>query len=149
MCHNSNAHAAPSCMGVALLHIPCGVLLYRSTHTRPDLAFAVGALSGHVAQPTDQQFLAAKRVLQYLRGTYKHGLFFAAGATANAQGMLLYADADLAGDNQKRKSTTGMVLVMYRTPVMWMSKLLSVTAMSTAEAEYIACAMAAKEGLWA
>jgi hypothetical protein len=42
-----------------------------------------------------------------------------------------------------------MVLVMCGSPVMWMSKLQSVTAMSTAEAEYIAGAMAAKEGLWA
>jgi hypothetical protein len=88
-------------------------------------------------------------VLRFLRGTYVHGLFLEAGATAKKQGVLLYADADLAGDSQKRRSTTGMVLTMYGTPVLWMSKLQSVTAMSTAEAEYITNAMAAKEGLWA
>jgi hypothetical protein len=80
-----------------------------------------------------------------LRGTYDHGLFFDAGEAARKQGVLLHADADLAGDNQKRKSTTGMVLMMYGTPVMWMSKLQSVTAMSTAEAEFIASAMAARK----
>jgi hypothetical protein len=126
-----------------------GGLLYLTTHTRPDMAFAVRVLIRHMAQPTHQHFLAAKRVLRFLRGTYDHGLFFAAGATAKKQGVLLQADADLAGDSQKRRSTTGMVLTMYGTPVMWMSKLQSVTAMSTAEAEYIASAMAAKEGLWA
>ena len=88
-------------------------------------------------------------MLRYLRGTYEDGLFFAAGAIARKQGVQLYSDADLAGDVEKRKSTTGMVLVFCGTPVMWMSKLQSVTAMSTTEAEYIAGAMAVKEGLWA
>jgi hypothetical protein len=75
--------------------------------------------------------------------------FFAAGATAEEQGVFLYADADLAGDTQKRRSTTGMVLMMHGTPVMWISKLQSVTAMPTAVTEYIASAVAVKEGLWA
>jgi hypothetical protein len=74
-------------------------------------------------------------MLRYLRGTYDHWLFFVASATAEAQGLLLNADADLAEDRQRRKSTTGMVLAVYCTPVMWMSKLQSITAISTAEAE--------------
>jgi hypothetical protein len=138
-------------IGQEVIRYESGILLRQARYARArtDMAFPVGVLSRHMAQPTHQHFHAVKRVLRFLRGTYDHGLFFASGATAKKQGVLLYADANLVGDSQKRRSTAGMVLTMYGTPVMWMSKLQSVTAMSTAEAEYMASAMAAKEGLWA
>ena len=46
-----------------------------------------------------------------------------------------YADADLAGDETTRRSTSGYCIVMHGGLVSWMSKLQSTVALSTAEAE--------------
>jgi len=48
-----------------------GALLYLATCTRPDIAFAVGDLSRFSAVPTVPLWMAAKRVLLYLR-THSH-----------------------------------------------------------------------------
>jgi hypothetical protein len=57
-------------------------------------------------------------------------------------------DADFAADVDKHRSTTGAVMMMQGAAVSWTSKLKSIVATSTAEAEFIAAAMASKEGLW-
>jgi hypothetical protein len=74
----------------------------------------------------------------------------AGNATAN-QGVYacdLYTDADFAADVDRRRSTSGAVMLMQGAAVLWLSKLQSVVATSTAEAEYIAAAVATKDGLW-
>jgi hypothetical protein len=60
----------------------------------------------------------------------------------------MYTDADFAADVDKRRSTTGAVMMMQGAAVAWISKLQSIVATSTAEAEYIVAAMACKQGLW-
>eukprot|EP00892_Ulva_mutabilis_P003552 jgi/Ulvmu1/1569/UM110_0032.1 len=62
--------------------------------------------------------------------------------------MRLYSDADLAGELDGRKSTSGMLMTMNGGPILWASKLQTVVATSTSEAEYISAAMAVKEALW-
>ncbi len=46
-----------------------GQLMYLSTMTRPDLAFAVGRLASGIQKPTRGQWERTKRVLRYLNGT--------------------------------------------------------------------------------
>jgi hypothetical protein len=53
-----------------------GELLYLSTRTRPDLAFAAGKLSQAMAKPTAVHYQAVKRVMRYLKGTWDYGLFY-------------------------------------------------------------------------
>jgi hypothetical protein len=60
----------------------------------------------------------------------------------------VYTDADFGGDVDKRRSTSGLIACLNGGAVLWVSKLQSVVATSTAEAEYIAGAYAAKEALW-
>jgi hypothetical protein len=60
----------------------------------------------------------------------------------------MYAEADFAAAVDKRRSTTGTVMIMQAAAVLWISKLQSTFATSTAEAEYIASLTATKEGLW-
>lgn len=51
-----------------------GALLYLSTHTRFDIAVAVNILSAHVSDPREIHWIAAKRILRYLRKTSKYAL---------------------------------------------------------------------------
>jgi len=66
-----------------------GFLLYLSTTTRPDIAFAVGVLSRCMACPEEDHMRAAKGVLRYLRGATRLGVAY--GADKPLHG---YVDAD-------------------------------------------------------
>ena len=46
-----------------------GKLMYFACGTRPDIAFAIGQLSKHNADPKKSHLKAAKRVVRYLKGT--------------------------------------------------------------------------------
>ncbi len=59
--------------------------------------------------------------------------------------FVTYADADLAGDVDNRKSTTGVAIVLNGGLVSWTSKLQSTIALSTAEAETNAATDAVKQ----
>lgn len=120
-----------------------GSLLYLSVCTRPDIAFAVGALARYMSDPREQHWDAAKGVLRYLRGTEVHGLVFGGGSA-----LAGFGDADYAGDVDTRRSTTGYVFVLNGAAISWSSRLQPTVAVSTAEAEYMAAAAAVKEALW-
>lgn len=122
-----------------------GSLLYLTVNTRPDIAFSVGVLTRFVSNPSEDHWRAAKRVLRYVAGTVDRGIVFQRGAS----GIEAYTDSDYAGETGSRKSTSGCVVLMHGGPVMWKSKLQTVVAASTCEAEYIAAAAATKEVLWA
>ncbi|KAB5513672.1 hypothetical protein DKX38_027578 [Salix brachista] len=59
-----------------------------------------------------------------------------------------YVDADLTGDIDSRKSTTGFIYTYGGTAVSWGSNLQKTVSLSTTEAEYIAVSEAAKEMIW-
>ena len=84
-----------------------GSLLYLATVSRSDIAVAVGILCCKVAAPREQDWKAVKHVMHYLATTIEWGLKFPEGD--NLQ-LLCHADADWAGDQSDRKSTSGYVL---------------------------------------
>jgi len=59
-----------------------------------------------------------------------------------------FADADLFGDLDKRRCTSGYVFNLFGGAVSWMSKKQSVVALSTIEAKYMAATHASKEVVW-
>ena len=59
-----------------------------------------------------------------------------------------YSDSDLAGDVDDRKSTSGAVFLLGSNLVTWVSQKQRVVALSSCEAEYIASANAACQGIW-
>ncbi|KAH9689185.1 hypothetical protein KPL70_015411 [Citrus sinensis] len=59
-----------------------------------------------------------------------------------------YVDSVFAGDLDKRKSTTGYVFTLAGAAVSWVSKLQTVVALSTTEAEYMAATQACKKAIW-
>ena len=121
-----------------------GSLMYLAVNTRPDISYAVGVLARYMSDPKEEHWQAAKRVLRYLCGSSDLGIVYGGVST----GAYAYGDADFAGDPDSRKSTTGIVIQVNGAPVVWSSKLQSVVAASTCEAEYIAASAVAKEALW-
>ena len=126
-----------------------GSLNYIAQTTRPDIAYAVGALGRHTAAPTSEHWRAALHVLSYLYTTRDAGITYhrapSAGTRFTVTGL---CDADYGGDAGSRKSTTGYVFSGAGGAITWSSKLQPTVAASTTEAEYMAAAAAAKEGLW-
>nr|GEY35673.1 retrovirus-related Pol polyprotein from transposon TNT 1-94 [Tanacetum cinerariifolium] len=80
-----------------------GRLIY-VTHSRPDLSFTVGVLSRFMHNPSKKHFGAAKRVLRYLAGTMKLGIWFREVEDFSLKG---YCDSDYGGSVDDGKSTTG------------------------------------------
>jgi len=120
-----------------------GFLLYLSTTTRPDIAFAMGVLLRFMSCPEENHMRAAKGVLRYLLGTTRLSLVY-----SGSEPLQAFVDADWAGDIDGRRSTTGFVFTCNGGAITWASKRQSTVATSTAEAEYVAAAMATKEALW-
>jgi hypothetical protein len=123
-----------------------GALLYLASNTRPDISYAVSVLSRFMSSPTESHWNAAKRVLRYLKGTINQSLTYLGAGGVDKP--VTFVDADFAADEDKRRSTSGMVVTLNGRAVMWMSKLQSVVATSTAEAEFISAATGVKEALW-
>lgn len=111
-----------------------GSLIYLSNVTRPDLAYAVSHLARGMSKPTKNDWVNAKRVLRYLKGTQNLGLKYQKG---NKEEVFGYSDASYA-EEKDRKSVGGYVFLQAGAAISWKSQKQNVVAQSSAEAEYIA-----------
>ena len=59
-----------------------------------------------------------------------------------------FSDADFAGDQDDRHSTSGNAFIFGNAVISWLSKKQPVVALSTTEAEYIALSLAAQDAIW-
>ena len=121
-----------------------GSLMYAMVCTRPDIAHSVGLVSRYLSNPGKAHWDAVKWIFRYLRGTSKLCLCYGGGKPI----LEGFTDADMAGDVDSRKSTSGYVFTFSRGAISWQSKLQKCVALSTTEAEYIAAVEASKEMLW-
>ncbi|GKA55182.1 retrovirus-related pol polyprotein from transposon TNT 1-94 [Tanacetum coccineum] len=97
------------------------------------------------ASPTKKHLEALKRVFRYLRGTINWGLWY---PKDTAMALTAYADADHAGCQDTRRSTSGSAQFLGDKLVSWSSKKQKSTAISTIEAEYIAMSGCCAQILW-
>ncbi|GJX07723.1 retrovirus-related pol polyprotein from transposon TNT 1-94 [Tanacetum coccineum] len=121
-----------------------GSLMYL-TASRPDLVFVVCMCARYQAKPTKKHFEAIKRVFWYLKGTINMGLWY---PKDNAMSLTAYADADHAGCQDSRRSTSGSAQFLGDRLVSWSSKKQRSTTISTTEAEYIAMSGCCAQMLW-
>ena len=123
-----------------------GALLFLAKTSRPDIAFAVAKLSQFTNGYGNEHWLAAKKVIRYLKGTADLSLFYQCGNLPTC--LNGFCDSDYACDKNDRKSQSGVVFFVNEKLVSWRSQKQRVVACSTTEAEYIALAEATKESLW-
>ncbi|GJX41146.1 hypothetical protein Tco_0256136 [Tanacetum coccineum] len=114
-----------------------GTLLYL-TASRPDLQFAICMCARYQARPTEKHLHAVKRIFRYLRGTVNRGLWYPKDSSI---ALTTFADADHAGCQDTRRSTSGSMQFLGDRLVSWSSKRQKSAAISSTKAEYIAIIM--------
>ena len=119
-----------------------GSLLYVATKTRPDVAYAVNYESRFMEDPSVQDVINIKRTIRYLASTMYFSLFFRRDAELI---LNAYCDSDYAGCEITRKSTTGYVICLDKSPLCWTSRRQEIMTVSSGEAEYVAAAECCKE----
>jgi hypothetical protein len=139
----SKTSSAPAMDGT-LYRSLVGSLRYL-VNTRPDLAFSVGLVSRFMEKPTEDHMAAVKRIIRYVAGTIRLGCQYDRDENYKLVG---FCDSDLAGDVDSSKSTTGVACFLGMNLVRWQSQKQRVVALSTCEAEYMAAATAACQGIW-
>lgn len=89
---------------------------------------------------------AAKRVLQYVKGTREFELVL--GAELDRPMVELWSDADWAGDLETRQSTMGSLIFFYGSPITWTTKRLRSITRSAHESEYIGLSLVCARFEW-
>lgn len=121
-----------------------GSLLYLSNNTRPDLAYAVCALSQKNSEPTENDWNNVTRVFRYLKGTIDIGINF----VKTKEPVQLYVDSSWANNKPDRKSIYGVIALLAGSTISWYAKKSYRVANSTLQAEYIAMDEGTRETLW-
>nr|GFB00651.1 putative ribonuclease H-like domain-containing protein [Tanacetum cinerariifolium] len=119
-------------------------LIYLS-HTRLDIAYAVGVVSQFMHQSQVGHMHAVLRIFRYIKGTTGHGVLFKINGHLNIQ---IFTDADWAGDKGNRRSTSGYFSLVGGNLVTWKRKKQKVISLSSAEAEFRSIAKGLAEALW-
>jgi len=113
-----------------------GALLYISTGTKPDVSYSVNYLSRFQNHYNETHYKYALRILKYLYLTKDLKLVYK--RNVNAEIIDCFVDADWAGDELDRKSTTGYIIRVYGNVIYWKSKKQGSVTKSSTAAEYVA-----------
>lgn len=121
-----------------------GSLLYL-TASRTDIMFSVCMCARFQSCPKESHLKSVKRILRYLRGTSKYGLWYSKESDFSLVG---YFDSDFVGCKSDKKRTSGTCHFFSNSLVSWHSKKQVFVALSTAEAEYVAAGNCCAQILW-
>ena len=125
-----------------------GSLMYLAVVSRPDIAYAVSVLSQFMQRFNESHWTAALRVLRYLKGAPDLGIKFDGYSMSDEIDFEAFADSDVAGDAQTRRSRTGALVMLHGGPVWWSSHKQVQVTLSSAEAEFIAACSAVTTLKW-
>ena len=121
-----------------------GSLLYLNA-SKPNVAFSVGVCARYQACPKESHLIALKRIIRYILGTLKLGLWYPFDTHSN---VACYTDANWAGNVDDRKNTLGCCFYIGNCLVSWMSKKQNSILRSTTEAKYIVIGSCCSQLLW-
>ena len=119
-----------------------GSILYVNVCTMPSISYAASALGKFNCKPTFLACKALTRLAQYVFNERKRGLMLGGEKLS----LVGYADSDWGGDIDTRKSRSGSINYLANGPVVWYSKMQTVTAQSTTESEGISCTPCIQNG---
>jgi hypothetical protein len=109
-------------------------------NTRPDLAYVMGYVSRFLSEPHDDHMTTVKHILCYVVGMVNWDLHLRKGC---GKVMLMgFSDSDFVSDVDRRKSTSGVLFFLNRSPISWQLIKQNVVAHSSCKAEYVAAANA-------
>ncbi|GJW76634.1 retrovirus-related pol polyprotein from transposon TNT 1-94 [Tanacetum coccineum] len=121
-----------------------GTLMYL-TASRPDLTFVVCMCTRYQAKPIEKHLHAVKRIFKYLKGAVNKGLWYPKDSSI---ALIAYADADHAGCQDTRRSTSRSMQLLGDRLVSWSSKRQKSAAISSTKAKYIAFSGCCAQVLW-
>ncbi|CAM9734767.1 unnamed protein product [Heterosigma akashiwo] len=124
-----------------------GKLNWIAGATRPDIAYAMQILSRGLSKPFTHHWKALILLLGYLKGTPNAGICFKKGNldfNKNLLNISMYCDADLATVHEDTKSTSGIMIFINGSLIVWLSKKQSTIARSTVESEALALDLGVK-----
>ena len=126
-----------------------GALRWLERATMPVITFLVNQLAKYNQNPTESHYKALKQTLRFVGGLQDYALIFRkrAGDVKLANIVVGFSDANL-GDHLETKANSGHITFVWGMPVAWSGRKQSLTADSTATAEYVAMAVGAKTLLW-
>ena len=127
-----------------------GMLSYLQNSTRPEIAMAVHQTAQFSNEPMLSHEKAFMQLGRYLLDTWKRGIIY---KPDRSKGLECSVDADFAGgwtqadasNAENVLSRTGYVIIYANCPILWVSRLQTEIALSTAEAEYIALLQALRD----
>src|SRR5690606_19148660 len=122
-----------------------GSLMYLVTATRPDLAYTITHLSQFNSDPSQTHYVAAKRVLKYLKGTRDFRLVYPFGQPLRLSG---YSDASYGNCFDTRRSFSGYLFQLGHSTISWRSRKQKSVSTSTCEAEYMALSLTCRHFVW-
>lgn len=121
-----------------------GSLIYLSSGTRPDITHAVVKLAAFTDCAKIIHWIAAKRILRYLKKTIDHGLVF----RKTGKSLIGYSDADWGNCPIDRKSYSGFSFILGGAAISWKSQKQKCVTTSTCEAEYVSLSLCVKEAVY-
>lgn len=115
-----------------------------TTLTRPDIAHAISWLSCYNDRHTREHWVAAKRVLRYLKGTPGAGIKYGSADDT----LTGFVDADWGNCPVDRRSYTGFAFTLSGGIISWESRKQRTVALSSTETEYMGITEAVKEAIY-
>ena len=128
-----------------------GKLNYLEKTTRPDISYAVHQCARYCSNPRQNHSKEVIHIIRYLKGTGDKGIIL---RPLNSLNIETFADVDWAGnwnkdeaanDEATEKSRSGYVVRFKNCVLLYASKLQTLCALSTCEAEYISLSEALRE----
>ena len=115
------------------------------TVIRLDIAYSINIVSQFMSFPTVDHQAAVEQILCYLKAAPGRGILYKDHGHTRVE---CFSDADQAGTQEDRRSTSGYCVFVGGNLVLWKSKKQNVVSRSSAQSEYRAMTQSVCEIVW-